>query len=62
MQAARPRPGERVLDVGCGWGFAMDAAANHGVHVTGITLSEPQATLARRRAESAGSPIAWISA
>jgi cyclopropane-fatty-acyl-phospholipid synthase len=48
-------PGERVLDIGCGWGsFAMHAAANHGVHVTGITLSEPQATLARRRAEERG--------
>ena len=36
--------GERILDVGCGWGaFAVHAAVEHGVHVTGITLSEPQA-------------------
>ena len=43
--------GERVLDVGCGWGaFAIHAAKEHGVHVTGITLSEPQAELARQRA------------
>jgi cyclopropane-fatty-acyl-phospholipid synthase len=49
------QPGQRVLDVGCGWGsFAMHAAANHGVHVVGITLSEPQATLARTRAEERG--------
>jgi cyclopropane-fatty-acyl-phospholipid synthase len=48
-------PGERLLDVGCGWGsFAVHAAANHGVHVTGITLSEPQARRARQRAEEAG--------
>jgi cyclopropane-fatty-acyl-phospholipid synthase len=47
--------GERVLDVGCGWGsFALHAAREHGVHVTGITLSEPQAVLARERAEAAG--------
>jgi cyclopropane-fatty-acyl-phospholipid synthase len=47
--------GERLLDVGCGWGsFAIHAAQHHGVHVTGITLSEPQATGARRRAEEAG--------
>ena len=47
--------GERVLDVGCGWGsFAVHAAQRHGVHVTGITLSEPQAAGARRRAEEAG--------
>jgi cyclopropane-fatty-acyl-phospholipid synthase len=47
--------GERVLDVGCGWGsFALHAAREHGVHVTGITLSEPQAALARERAREAG--------
>jgi cyclopropane-fatty-acyl-phospholipid synthase len=47
--------GERVLDVGCGWGsFALHAAGEHGVHVTAITLSEPQAALARGRAAAAG--------
>jgi cyclopropane-fatty-acyl-phospholipid synthase len=47
--------GERVLDVGCGWGsFAIHAAREHGVSVTGITLSEPQAKLARERAAAAG--------
>jgi cyclopropane-fatty-acyl-phospholipid synthase len=49
------RPGRRVLDVGCGWGaFALHAAARHGVHVTGITLSPPQAEIARSRAADAG--------
>jgi cyclopropane-fatty-acyl-phospholipid synthase len=49
------QPGERVLDVGCGWGaFAIHAAREHGVHVTGITLSEPQAELARQRAAELG--------
>jgi cyclopropane-fatty-acyl-phospholipid synthase len=47
--------GERVLDVGCGWGsFALHAAREHAVHVTGITLSEPQAALARERATAGG--------
>ena len=51
----RPRPGERVLDVGCGWGsFALHAAGEHGAHVTAITLSELQAALARERAAAAG--------
>jgi cyclopropane-fatty-acyl-phospholipid synthase len=49
------KPGMRVLDVGCGWGsFAIHAAQNHGVTVTGVTLSEEQAKLARVRVEQAG--------
>jgi cyclopropane-fatty-acyl-phospholipid synthase len=49
------QPGQRVLDVGCGWGsFPIHAAVEHGVEVVGITLSEPQAQLARRRAQEAG--------
>lgn len=48
-------PGERVLDIGCGWGsFAVHAATRHGVEVVGITLSEPQAQGARRRIAAAG--------
>ena len=47
--------GERVLDVGCGWGsFALHAASRHGVHVTGITLSPAQAERARARVAAAG--------
>jgi cyclopropane-fatty-acyl-phospholipid synthase len=49
------KPGERVLDVGCGWGsFAIHAATRHGVSVLGVTLSEPQAELAQVRAREAG--------
>jgi cyclopropane-fatty-acyl-phospholipid synthase len=49
------RPGETVLDVGCGWGsFALHAAERYGVDVVGITLSPAQAELARRRAAEAG--------
>jgi cyclopropane-fatty-acyl-phospholipid synthase len=49
------QPGERMLDVGCGWGsMSIRAAQKYGVEVVGITLSEPQAEEARRRAEAAG--------
>lgn len=49
------RSGERVLDIGCGWGsFAIHAASRHGAEVVGITVSEPQARVARERAEQAG--------
>jgi len=47
--------GDRLLDVGCGWGsFALHAAKRYGADVVGITLSEPQAKLARERAAEAG--------
>ena len=49
------QPGQRVLDVGCGWGsFALHAAQRHGVEVVGITLSHNQHELARRRVAEAG--------
>jgi cyclopropane-fatty-acyl-phospholipid synthase len=49
------KEGERVLDVGCGWGaFVIHAAKNYGVKAVGITLSPPQAELARSRAAEAG--------
>jgi cyclopropane-fatty-acyl-phospholipid synthase len=51
----RLEPGQRVLDVGCGWGsFAIHAATRYGVHVLGITLSERQARLAQQRVSEAG--------
>ena len=49
------KEGERVLDVGCGWGsFPLWAATRHGARVVGITLSPPQAEKAQARAEAAG--------
>jgi cyclopropane-fatty-acyl-phospholipid synthase len=51
----RLRGGERLLDVGCGWGgLVMHAALLHGVDATGITLSRPQAELANERIRQAG--------
>jgi cyclopropane-fatty-acyl-phospholipid synthase len=49
------KPGMRVLDVGCGWGsFAIHAARNYDVKVTGVTISPAQAELARERVIEAG--------
>jgi cyclopropane-fatty-acyl-phospholipid synthase len=51
----RLHPGERLLDVGCGWGaLIMHAAEHYGVNALGITLSDAQAALARERIAAAG--------
>jgi len=51
----RLRPGQRLLDIGCGWGGLVIYAAQHyGVDATGITLSQPQADLANTRIAAAG--------
>ena len=45
----------RVLEIGCGWGsFALIAAGEYGARVTGLTISEQQAALARERVAAAG--------
>jgi len=51
----RLKPGERLLDIGCGWGgLIMHAAQHYGVDATGITLRANQATLAKERIQQAG--------
>ncbi len=50
------KPGERLLEIGCGWGgLAEHAARRHGVEVVGITVSREQQQLARERC--AGLPV-----
>jgi len=49
------KPGMRVLDIGCGWGgMALYLHEKTGAEVLGVTLSEEQIKVARRRAEDAG--------
>jgi cyclopropane-fatty-acyl-phospholipid synthase len=49
------KPGQRVLDIGCGWGgMALYLAQVADVEVTGVTLAREQLNLARERAEAAG--------
>ncbi|MBU1191396.1 MAG: cyclopropane-fatty-acyl-phospholipid synthase family protein [Gammaproteobacteria bacterium] len=48
------KPGEHILEIGCGWGGFALAAARRGLRVTGITLSEEQLTYANRQVTAAG--------
>lgn len=57
MSVARPAPGERVLDIGCGTGASLlrvGAAVGQEGHVTGVDISEPMLSLARKRVAEAG--------
>jgi cyclopropane fatty-acyl-phospholipid synthase-like methyltransferase len=49
------KPGERMLDIGCGWGtLAMHAAQHYGVSSTGVTLSKNQAAFGNERIRATG--------
>ena len=49
------KPGQHLLEIGCGWGgLAEVAARDYGVHVTGLTLSAEQKAFAEARLERAG--------
>lgn len=51
----RLQQGDRMLDIGCGWGaLVMHAAERYGVRALGVTLSEQQHALAQRRIAEAG--------
>lgn len=51
----RLKPGERLLDIGCGWGgLVVHAAKHYGVEALGITLSQPQVEFAQKRIQEEG--------
>lgn len=54
FEKLRLRPGDRLLDVGCGWGGMVRYAARHGVKVVGVTLSKEQAQWAADAVEREG--------
>jgi cyclopropane-fatty-acyl-phospholipid synthase len=54
LRKLRVRPGERFLDIGCGWGALVLAAARRGVEALGVTLSVEQHAEAQRRIAAEG--------
>ena len=55
------QPGDRVLEIGCGWGsFAVYAAQHYGVHVTGLTLSPAQHKFATRLVNESSFPTGSV--
>jgi cyclopropane-fatty-acyl-phospholipid synthase len=54
LRKLRLRPGERFLDIGCGWGSLVIEAARRGAHALGVTLSREQHAEAQRRIAALG--------
>lgn len=55
LQECATQPGQRVLEIGCGWGAVAELAArDFGLALTGVTLSTEQLTFARERLQGAG--------
>lgn len=55
LDLASVKAGDRILEVGCGWGgFALQAARDRGAYVTAITVSRAQFDEASRRVQAAG--------
>ena len=54
IAATGVRPGQRLLEIGCGWGAVAEAAARAGIDVVGVTLSTEQLAWAQARLARAG--------
>ncbi len=54
LQLINPKPGDHILEIGCGWGSFAIAAAKLGCRVTGLTLSTEQLAWAQRKVREAG--------
>jgi cyclopropane-fatty-acyl-phospholipid synthase len=55
IERAEIKPGDHVLEIGCGWGgFAIEAVRKTGCRVTAITISQAQYDLATQRVKAAG--------
>lgn len=50
----KPKAGDRILEIGCGWGGFAEAATRMGAHVTGLTLSSEQLAFAKVRLQNQG--------
>ncbi len=55
LRMVNAKPGDRVLEIGCGWGALAEAATTEfGAHITGVTLSTEQLAFANTRMQSFG--------
>jgi cyclopropane-fatty-acyl-phospholipid synthase len=54
IAATGVRPGQRLLEIGCGWGAVAEAAAREGIDIVGLTLSKEQLAWAQARLARAG--------
>ncbi len=54
LDLSEAKPGDTILEIGCGWGGFAEHAARQGIRVHGITLSREQLAFTRERIEKAG--------
>lgn len=57
LDLLQAQPGQRILEIGCGWGGFAEYAASRGMHIHGITLSPAQLEFAQQRMQAGG----WAS-
>ena len=57
LQSLSPKPGDHILEIGCGWGGVMEEALRSNVAITGLTLSTEQKAFAEDRLQKIQSQI-----
>jgi cyclopropane-fatty-acyl-phospholipid synthase len=57
LQSIQAKPGDQLLEVGCGWGGFMEEALKNGNHITGLTLSTEQKAFASLRLEKVNASL-----
>lgn len=61
LLALNTQPGERILEIGCGWGGVMEEALRNGISITGLTLSTEQKAYAEERLAKCNAAISTPS-
>ena len=61
LQSLETKPGDHVLEIGCGWGGVMEEALRSNIGITGLTLSTEQKVFAQERLQQVQSQIIHVN-